>query len=838
MQVRSFTVVTVCLNAADTIRLTLESVKRQTASRIQHLIIDGVSKDGTLEIVREYPNVTLVSEKDRGVYDAMDKASRFIQGDVVIFLNAGDAFFDNGVCEAVAQQFNSTRADIVFGNLLPYYVRPTDSHDHPAFKAGVPLDLSFMRNRRDLFDQSIHHQATFYRRWVLNRCKYACAASHATGEYNLLLNAVMKHSAKVSHLPATVTRFSLGGISTRDFNAEWDRYCAARAALRELYCPLRDQIEIASDDEFHNCSTTFSMNHSKRSFVKSAIKRGFMYKIYDRLAHGLTARVVNTSLPEIRGVLSVGLEAAKREILRDVELHIRASLAEVQLQLGALRADIETRQQRAQAETEQLLRRVDATVEHWWGRDSQSRSAESGGRGLTISRLGLNQDTALQNTSVQKVSHRHQAPAWLMAALRETLNDVEADVTERVDDVVRTINGSLASVGTVVRDVDAKTNDNARLLEALTARGHESYAVVDRVASGIAELPQILQRVTQCSDELSRLTHAVSECTKHVESDLTGRMDAVVGKIGEVLASSAEAHRLDIDNLKGQLSLVRESLGRLCHRAQSGPTFEESGFSVYSQWDEDGKLDFLISRCKPPTKTFIEIGSGDYTEANTRFLAASGWSGLLVEADNQAVNRLRADAVSWRYSIDVRNERVTVENVNRIIGSSGLSGDIGILSIDVDGVDYWIWRAISIVRPYIVVCEYNGVFGASRALTVPYDPQFERFAKHHSGIYAGASLHALEILAESKGYACVGCNSGGNNAFFVRTDVLEESGLSRAKKPFKPACFREARGADGTLTFQEAGSQLVDLADMPIWDVVESRAVRLGDVLPTADICS
>jgi hypothetical protein len=830
-----------------------------------------VSQDGTLEIVREYPDVTLVSEKDRGVYDAMDKASRFIRGDVVIFLNAGDAFFDNGVCEAVGQWFSSTRADIVFGNLLPYYVRPTDSHDHPAFQAGVPLDLSFMRNRRDLFDQSIHHQATFYRKWVLNRCTYACAASHATGEYNLLLNAVMKHGAKVSHLPATVTRFSLGGISTRDFNTEWDRYCAARSALRELYCPDRDHIEIAAEDEFHHSSNTFPMNAIKPSFMKSVIKRGFMFKVYDRVARGLTARIVNTSIPEIRGVLGLALEATKREILRDLELHIRASLAEVQLQLSTLRADIETRQQKSQAEVEQLLRRLDTTVNHWWGLDGQARSAVSDGRGLTIPRPVLR-----EGTSLQKVAHRRSAPGWLMGALRETLNDVEADVMERVDNLVRSMSGSLSSVATVVRDMDSKTSEHTRSIEALSARMHECHAVMNTVASGGAELPQILQRVTQCSDELSRLANAVRESSNHVESGLTQRLNAVGGTIGDAVASvaahirdldskatlygtrsddgermaraeaqitseiaaRAEAHRRDIDALRGQLSLVRESLGRLCHQVQSGPTFEESGFSVYSQWDEDGKLDFLISRCKPATKTFIEIGIGDYAEANTRYLAASGWTGLLVEADSQAVNRLRTDAAWWRYSIDVRNERVTAENINRIIGSSGLSGDIGILSIDVDGVDYWIWRAISIVRPCIVVCEYNAVFGASRALTVPYDPGFERFAKHHSGIYAGASLHALEILAESKGYTCVGCNSGGNNAFFVRTDVLEESGLSGAKKPFKPACFREARGPEGALTYQVAGSVLAELADMPIWDVVESRSVRLGDVLPTAEICS
>jgi len=805
MPIRSFTVVTVCLNAADTIRLTLESVKRQASGLVQHLIIDGMSSDGTLGIVREYPEVTLVSGKDRGVYDAMDKASRFIKGDAVIFLNAGDAFFDNGVCEAVARCFNTTDADIVFGNLLPYYVRPTDSHDHPAFTAGATLDLGFMRNRRDLYDQSIHHQATFYRRWVLKRCTYACAVEHATGEYNLLLNAVMKHGARVKHIPATVTRFSLGGISTRDFAAEWERYTAARAALRELYCPEREGIRITSDDEFHCQDQSLYMNTPKQSFLKRVVKRSFLFKVYERLARSLANRVVNTSLPEMRGVVGVALDGTKRDILRDVELHTRASLAEVNHQIGRLRADMEARQQQTQSDVLQV---------------------------------------------VGDIPHRLTE---CVAALEARHQQAQSDVLQAVGDIPHRLTECVA---------------------ALEARHQQAQSDV-RESVG-----DMLNRLSQCEGEVSRLTHAVDDSARRVESALGPRIDAVAGTIGESLASIMTqvrdldskvthygtwieklssriqesdarvatiasdimaydaAHRRDIDTLGFRLNLTRELLGHLCCKAQQGSTFDDSGFTVYSQWDEDGKLEFLINRCRPVSRTFIEIGVGDYSEANTRYLAARGWSGLLIEADKEAVDKLRADGVSWRYSITLRNEFVTAENISGIIGSAGLGGDIGVLSIDIDGVDYWVWRAISIVRPCIVVCEYNSLFGASRALTVPYDPHFQRFAKHGSGIYAGASLQALQVLAESKGYTCVGCNSGGNNAFFVRTDVFQESGLTAPENPFRSACFREARGPDGTLTFEAPDAALADLADMPIWDVAAWRSVRLGDVLSTAEMRS
>lgn len=249
-RVSSVTVVTVTLNARDTIRLTLESVKSQVGVDVNHLVIDGLSHDDTTSIVREYSNARAIVGKDSGIYDAMDKGAQAATGDVLIFLNAGDMFYSDDVCTKICDFFNQSRADILFGNICPVYLRRGDAHDHSAFRAGEPLNLGYVRDRRRLYDESIHHQATFYRRKIFSVCEYRCPNPIATGEYNLLLQAV-SHGFKIRYIDLIISRFALGGVSTGNFEEEWQRYVAAREVLRDLYC---NSGQLTGDDiieEFH-----------------------------------------------------------------------------------------------------------------------------------------------------------------------------------------------------------------------------------------------------------------------------------------------------------------------------------------------------------------------------------------------------------------------------------------------------------------------------------------------------------------------------------------------------------------------------------------------------------
>jgi hypothetical protein len=273
-----------------------------------------------------------------------------------------------------------------------------------------------------------------------------------------------------------------------------------------------------------------------------------------------------------------------------------------------------------------------------------------------------------------------------------------------------------------------------------------------------------------------------------------------------------------------RLDRLTEAVGRIEARqvaSDSSDDLNAHEFRAFSQNGEDGVIQFLLSRLEVDNKRFVEFGVGDYSEANTRFLSMHDhWSGLVIEGNPRDVTRLRRDSTFWRFDITAVSAFVTRENINDLLSDNGMTGDIGLLSIDVDGNDYWIFEAISVIRPDIVIIEYNHRFGPDRAVTVPYDPAFSRDRAHPSNIYYGASLRALYLLADRKGYAFVGCESFGVNAFFVRRDLL--TGRIREvsiEKGYRRGRFRAARDRRGRLAYLTAGEEEAILANMPVVDV-------------------
>lgn len=276
-----------------------------------------------------------------------------------------------------------------------------------------------------------------------------------------------------------------------------------------------------------------------------------------------------------------------------------------------------------------------------------------------------------------------------------------------------------------------------------------------------------------------------------------------------------------VDEIQSQSVRIQEALGRIeLRQTQSAKTLREAEFSVFSQWGEDGIIQFLLRHVQIENKVFVEFGVQDYVESNTRFLATNNrWSGLVIDGSTDNVERIRRSDFFWRSDIKALCAFVTRDNINELIRSAGISGDIGLLSIDIDGNDYWVWETIDVVSPRIVVVEYNSRFGAKRMVTVPYDPAFARATAHHSMIYYGASLSALAALGQRKGYELVGCNSAGNNAFFVRRDCQGSLASLTPADAFVASRFREARNAAGELVFLTAEEERALLETLPLVDV-------------------
>jgi hypothetical protein len=232
-------------------------------------------------------------------------------------------------------------------------------------------------------------------------------------------------------------------------------------------------------------------------------------------------------------------------------------------------------------------------------------------------------------------------------------------------------------------------------------------------------------------------------------------------------------------------------------------------FKVFSQWGDDGIIQYLINNLDIPNKTFVEFGVANYTEANTRFLLIhDNWSGLVMDGSKKNIDYIQNDEIFWQYDLQAMHAFINKENVNILISNTGFDKELGLLHIDIDGNDYWIWQAIDCVNPIIVIVEYNSLFGANHAWTTPYSPEFVRTQYHYTNLCYGSSLTSLCDLAEEKGYFFVGSNSAGNNAYFVRKDKISNIKHLTASQGYVESKFKESRDKSGRQTFLRATQRL------------------------------
>lgn len=277
-----------------------------------------------------------------------------------------------------------------------------------------------------------------------------------------------------------------------------------------------------------------------------------------------------------------------------------------------------------------------------------------------------------------------------------------------------------------------------------------------------------------------------------------------------------------IKSIEKSVENIQIALGRIEGRQlEKINNIMDGEFKVFSQWGEDGILQYLVKNLEISNKRFVEFGVQNYKEANTRYLLIhDNWSGLVIDGDSDNVKEIIHDDLYWRYNLKAVCSFVTAENINEILLSQNMHGEIGLLSIDIDGNDYWVWQAIHCIDPMIVICEYNHRFGKTDAVTIPYRKDFRREKAHYSNIYYGASISALHALARRKGYAMVAGNSNGNNLFFVKKNLLnvkiKEISIEEA---FQQAQFRESRDVEGNLNFLPINEEMRILSKLKMVQV-------------------
>lgn len=202
----------------------------------------------------------------------------------------------------------------------------------------------------------------------------------------------------------------------------------------------------------------------------------------------------------------------------------------------------------------------------------------------------------------------------------------------------------------------------------------------------------------------------------------------------------------------------------------------DTGFRVFSQFEEDGILLYIFAALGVSHKTFIDIGSSDGINSNcANFAVNFGWRGLFIDGNQKSIERGKAyyssNPDTALYPPKFVHAFIQRENINTIIRDNGFSGEMDLVSIDLDGNDYWIWDALDVIEPRVVIIETHVEFGMN-SIVVPYDKNYSYPGKHSD--YHGASPVAMEKLARKKGYRLVGANSFGFNTIYVKNGIGED----------------------------------------------------------------
>ena len=288
-----------------------------------------------------------------------------------------------------------------------------------------------------------------------------------------------------------------------------------------------------------------------------------------------------------------------------------------------------------------------------------------------------------------------------------------------------------------------------------------------------------------------------------------------------------------IRDISNRVQKLQQALGRIEERQTksiNSSVFNENEFQVYSQWGEDGLIQYILNNIEIKNTIFVEFGVETYKESNTRFLLTNkNWSGLVIDGSETNIEKIKKDPIYWKHNLKAECAFIDKDNINELIEKNGVSGDIGLLSVDIDGNDYWVWEAIDVIDPRIVICEYNSLYGDEKPLSVPYDPAFYRTNAHSSNLYWGASISAFVELGKSKGYSLIGSNIAGNNIFFVKNEFIGNLTAVTPKTAYVQSQFREAKDLDGKLTYLPFEQRLNVIADMPLIDIVDNRKCLIGE---------
>jgi len=263
----------------------------------------------------------------------------------------------------------------------------------------------------------------------------------------------------------------------------------------------------------------------------------------------------------------------------------------------------------------------------------------------------------------------------------------------------------------------------------------------------------------------------------------------------------------------------------------------ELDFKVFSQSGEDGIIEYLLYSLDIKIPKFVEIGIGDYQESNTRFLfEKTNAKGLVIDCLKDRKNKILKNVILWKGDLTIVEKFVNAENINNVLKENGFNKKLDLLSLDVDGIDYWILDSLQPNISKIIVVEYNSTFGSDLEVTVPNIKNFNRTNYHYSNLCFGASLKAIIKLMKTKNYVFLGTNISKINAFFVSKEELHKIKLNlpndKDLSKFVNSNIRESRSIDGKLSYLSGSDKIKAIDDCEVINLKEKnfRLVKIKDI--------
>ena len=293
-------------------------------------------------------------------------------------------------------------------------------------------------------------------------------------------------------------------------------------------------------------------------------------------------------------------------------------------------------------------------------------------------------------------------------------------------------------------------------------------------------------------------------------------------------------------NLKNKLTnyiKIQNGIKAISSQEQNYKNFtsiEEAECKVFSQNGEDGIINFLINQLKISNPSFVEIGVGDYSEANTRLIFERFHSkGRIFDMIDDFEKKVKQNVNYWKGDIKAIQKNIDTENFNNLL-SENCQFTADIFSIDIDGIDYWIINQLQKKNSKIFIAEYNANFGAELEITVPNIKNFNRTSYHYSNLCYGVSLKSLIKIMKEKGFYFIGTNRLRNNAFFINEDYKKEDffpNISIKKLDYYVnSNIRESRDNYGNLNFLNGDAKLKEIKDCIVVDLSSKKGKNLKKI--------